>query len=494
MPFTSGVASTPSELLNALNTHLVANGWTKLRGETDMNVASPKSARYWRVLTWNSINWVRGVRILEMRTTAGGANQATVGANFTVSSVNEGSPTTLPTGGSNVRSATIYDTPWSLAYDFGAPTIIRELSIQGDSTSGNSPSDFCLQWSNDNITWTTMQEFTGLTWTASETKTFTVTDGYVHGQHVSSTQPRRSGSQEKFDLNVLLTTSDFRAMSNDYWIWQGPGYDADRRVYVHARGQCKENSSAHYIEFDFSIGYDSLIKAWNTQEGHTGRAMCHMMDSAEISYWIYSNSKRIILITRSGAQDYTSTYIGFMSAFGLPDDYPFPLLLSTTIANVDAYTPVTVNAVISSCADPGVGACIVRLWDGTFKYPENRPSSSASNLYSAVPTNAWVWPYHMGTTARPTWPYGIGSDWNDYVANHFFDYVQATEQGELPMFPCIVMCDPYGNIGAMDGIFAIPSGGLLTPTQVITIGGQNYRVFPNRTRREPIAWFCVRED
>lgn len=496
MPFTTGTAASPSDLLNKLNTHLVANGWTKLRGETDMACASPKAARYWRILVWecqDTSGDFRGLQLFNLRTTAGGANQATVGANFSCSAVGTGTASLMAAGGL-LRSPNINDRAWWVRYDFGSPVTIREFYVRGDSVVNNSPRDFAFQWSNDGEVWTTMQEYYAQSWTASEYKTFTITDGFLLGRHASSTAPRRSGRLEDFSIDTSWVGGEARDFSEDIWAWQAPGYDAARRVYVYARSYCRPSSSTHAIEWDFSTEYNAAIRAWNGQIGSSLASRSHMMDSGTISYWIYSNSKRFILITRSGTQDYTSSYCGFLSAFATPDDFPYPLCISTTMLDPTTFTFGTANARLSSCADPGLNSCIARLWDGTIINAGNRPDSNTSNLYLNVPTNSWVWPYHFGSTGRPVWPYGIGSDYADYVGAHIFDYVRATEQSELPLVPCTLQHDPYGNIGTLDGVFAIPSGGLLTPTQVITIGGQDYRVFPNRTRREPVAWFCVRED
>lgn len=497
MPFTTGTARTPSELLNAINTHLVANGWTKLRGETDMNCASPKAARYWRILSWDvgtSTVDFHGLQLFNLRTTAAGANQATVGANFSTSSAGTGTASLMAAGGL-LRSADIDDGAWWVKYDFGAPTTIREFYVRGDSTLANSPKNFAFQWSNDNITWTTLVEYSGITWTASEFKTFTVADGYLAPRHVASTAPRRGGRNEQFSLDFDWSTNDARDFSEDYWLWQAPGYDAARRVYVHARGQSRPTDSSAVIEFDFSIGHDAGILAWNAQAGTTAVSRSHLMDAGTVAYWLYSNSKRFVLITRSGAQDYTSTYAGFMSAFGTPDDYPFPLAISTTMPNSTTFNSGVVNASLSSCADPGLSCCIARLWDGTLRNVGNRPNNAQSNLYLEQPAESWMWPYHVGRlTLSSVWPAMWGSDYQDYNPGHAFDFFTATQQNELPLIPCSVMDAVYGNVGVLDGIFAIPSGGLLTAASVITIGGQDYRVFPNRTRREPVAWFCVRED
>lgn len=496
MPFTTGTARTPSELLNAVNTHLVANGWTKLRGETDMACASPKAARYWRILSWDvgtsSVDF-HGLQLFNLRTTAGGANQATNGANFSTSSAGTGTASLMAAGGL-LRSADIDDRSWWVQYDFGSPVTVREFYVRGDSTLANSPKNFAFQWSNDGFVWTTLVEYSGITWTASEYKTFTVADGYVAPRHVASNAPRRSGHNEDFTVDADMSTSELRDFSEDVWVWQGPGYDAARRVYIYARSICRPGSSSHYIEWDFSIGFDASNRVWNTQNGSSAVSRAHMMGSGTVTYWLYSNSKRLVLVTRSGTQDYTSSYVGFMSAFATPDNYPFPLLIATTGPDSSTFSSGQSNSRLSACSDPGINCAVARLWDGTLIAPGNRQDTNTSNLYLQAPATSWVWPYHFGSCARTVWPYGPGSDWSDYVAAHAFDYVRATEQSELPLLPCTVQHDPYGNVGVLDGIFAIPSGGLLTPTQVITISGQDYRVFPNRTRREPVAWFCIRED
>ena len=216
------------------------------------------------------------------------------------------------------------------------------------------------------------------------------------------------------------------------------------------------------------------------------------MDSGTITYWIYCNSKRLILITRSGAQDYTSTYVGFMSAFGTPDQYPFPLVIASSSPAETTFIMGNSNNQISSCADPGLSCGLARLWDGTILPFGNRPPSAAQNLYAETPP-AWIWPYHTGSASFNSWPFATIGDSNSYNG-HMFDRLIPNAQGELPLFPCSLQSGDYSNIGVLDGVFAIPSGGTLTPTQLITIGADDYRIFPNRTRRDGVNWMAIRED
>lgn len=506
MPFTTGTARTPSELMVAMNAHLTANGWTRLRGETDLACASPKAARYWRLNIQQSqtnTNNFKGLRVLQFRTTVGGANVATNAANFSSNlALSAGTFTNLLTSGNttNVRGTNIngYYPPWIITYDFGSPTTIREVVIRTDGTTvGASPSHFAVQWSHDGLTWTTMRQVVGESWTSAQEKVFTFADGFLDSEHVASNAPRRSGhAEERLDSNSTWGTNARRAFSEDYFAWQAPGYDANRRVYIHARGYTFTSGDTHVISFDYSVNYDGSILAWNGQPGSSGGESSHLMNGSEITYWLYSNSKRFILVTRQGAQDYTSTYAGFGSAFATPDDYPFPLLIASTMGAYSSYNYSQSNNRMSFIADPGTGgAARMRLWDGTLLTPANRGDSEGTGTFRLqTPANSWVWPLHFGSNGRAVWPYGFGGDWADNNAPHGFEFVAATAQNALPLFPCTVQHDPFGNIMTMDGVFAIPSGRLLTPTQLITIGGQNYRIFPNRTRRDPSHWMAIRED
>jgi len=495
MPFTSGTVQTVTKLLDAMNTHLAANGWTKLRGETDMAVASPKAARYWRILVWEIESVSEDFRECDMwalKTAVGGTVVSGTGT-YTCSSVQSGTLSDLDTGGANIRSADINDAAWWIKYDHGSAIIIREFDFTAIDDN-EAPSDFCIQWSNDDITWTTMAEWTDQAWVVAETKTFTFDDGALYSQHNSATEPRRNGRDENMPLDTNWATSWQREMSEDYWVWQGDGFDASRRVFIHARGQSITSSSKSFIEWDFAVEHDILKPAWNQQVGTTALKRAHLLGSGEVDYWLYSNSKRIILVTRTGSQDYTCTYIGFHSAFAVPDDYPFPLCVFSTAYEGDSPAITDFNAQYSVPDEPGLDSAVVRLWDTTMIYPNNRISSSTTNASAQYPVTSWVWPKHLGNTQRENWPRTWGGDYYDDNPPNGWNFVSKTAQNDVPFFPATIQHEVYGNIGVLDGLFSVPGAGSLTPTQVISISGQNYRVFPNRNRRADSNWFAIRED
>ena len=224
MPFATGTADTAVDLQIKLNTLLVANSWTKLQGETNQNAVSPQSARYWRILIDEPENFGDWIEIenLEWRTTLGGANQATVGANYSFSiAPGSGTGADLVAGTTPVQSIDLNDLHWTITYDFGSATIIRELMIKCD-TNTRAPSKFWVQWSTDNYTWTTMLAVPSVVWTGDDTtQVFQFDTGYRETIHFSDTRCRRSGGRYE--------TINVGEMGAWTFAWEGPGYDAARR-------------------------------------------------------------------------------------------------------------------------------------------------------------------------------------------------------------------------------------------------------------------------
>lgn len=502
MPFSTGTAVGASDLLNKINTHLVANGWSKLRGETDMVPASPKAARYWRFVvleTQTTSSSTRGLQLLNFRTTPGGANVATVAANFTISEVSIGSASLLISGGV-VRSSNISSRrPWWITYDFGSPTTIREVYARADSSTGSTPRSFTIQWSNDNITWTTMYEAQSISWSASAYQTFTFNDTYLEAIHHSASIARRSGAFEDLTADSVFEGSGLRHFSDAQFVWQGDGYDANRRVYIHARPHSFTGTSTEMLEFNFSVGFNTNLKGWTEQDGASANSSVLLFGAGTVTYWIYSNSKRIIVVVKTGASDYTSAYVGFMSAFAQPDYYPFPLAMSATMYDRTAFNYGTTNNLLSSAADPGFLALCVRYADGTVKRGGNRTNSTTDGFTVSGSSSPFpfAWPHFFGRSGtNHQWPtnHGAGTPGSIYSNQTLFEKLVPTQQNDLPLIPVIVMDHVLGNLGALDGLYSIPGGGILAAEQVLTISAQDYRVFPNRTRRLGATWLAVRED
>ena len=496
MAFTTGTAKTPAALLNALNTFLTSNGWTRLRGDTDMDMASPKAARYWRMIaTRSGATTVFGLNRLHFRTTAGGANVATVAANWNVE-LTTGTATSLIAGGTNraTHSSSSWNT-WILEYDFGSPTIVREVAMTGDATASYSPTHFAIQWSYDRVTWNNMETYTGISWTATELKLFTFADGFISAMHPDTVSPFRCGRYEDQGIKTFAATETGRECNNDVWSWQGPGYDASRRVFVHMRGHFIPAANSGSIGIWAGTGFDASVFDPNFQAGVAPVDMVLLTNAATLTYWFYVNSQRIVIVVKNGTLNYTSAYVGFMNAFVQPEFFPFPLAVIATGGNW-LTTFDTANNNLGSITDPGTGAFAYRKWDTNWVNGQGRASGGVSDnsLSYFAGLRCSVWPSaFLGCSSGNSWPNSGGTNSTAAGTGRLVDRLVPTLQNEMPMFPALILDSEYGNVGGLSDVFAVPSGGILTPEQTITIGADTYRVFPSRDRRSNGDWFAIKE-
>jgi len=492
MPFSTGTARTPTDLLNKINTHLVANGWTKLFGNTNMGTDSPQSARYWRIVwgeTQRTSDTQRQLSGLEFRTTVGGANVATTAGNLTSNQEEDSLDTwgDVLGGGATRRTIPISDAQFTLTYDFGVATTIREVTLTCP-LDDEAPRQPAIQFSDDGLTWNTMyMPASPLSWTSGETKTFTFNDTYRDPLHPATNSPRRKGH------TGLSTSQDNTAnqLCDGHWAWQGAGYDATRRVYIQAYPYSSEDENSHWIGWQASVDWDGDLPPHN-QNGQNPDLVFHLMDANEIEYWIYSNSLRIILVTKSGVGDYCSSYIGFMAAFGQPADYSFPLFVGSTSGDLTQQS-ITSSGLSMFC-DPGNQSAFYRDWEGAWKEVQNRDYTiAAEDDYDTTPVN-WVYPWHHGDIgASEDWPFQpMGT--NGTNGNHWLDHVVAGPNDELPLITATVIDYDYGVVGALDGCFAFPGANVVAPEQIVTISLQDYKLFPNRDRRQGHHWMAIRED
>lgn len=493
MASATGTANSACDLMVKLNTFLTANGWTNLEGETDIAGASPKSARYWRILvleTEATNDDFRELELLEWRTTSGGANQATVGANYSFSNLASGSGNDLVSGTGTVQSADIDDAFWWVKYDFGVGTIIRELVMTVD-TDNYAPRDFLVQWSNDDKVWTTMYEQSGLSWSDNETKTFTwdAGGGYTPPEHFSATICRRQGDV----TDAVSGGSNGSERCNDVWAWQGTGYGANRRVYIGMVTDYDLTQSTEWIKIHCTTDWDAGLDNFEDNENFDATDQQYLvMGTDPVTYWFYANTSRVIIVLKNGADDYTSAYAGFIAAFAQPTEWAQPLYVGAT--NNDRGTIGNTVNDNGTFFQPGANGHGGKLFDFTNNWinVENLQSSGVTDLPSLNPI-AWIWPWHLGQTGDGAWPICAIGD-NDSGGAHWLDKLEPTEQNEMPILPAILMSYANGALGALDGVYAIPGGGLATPEQLVTIGGDDYRVFPHRDRRGGNHYMMVLED
>ncbi len=137
--------------------------------------------RYWRVRAYNVQSGTNyALAEVEFRATIGGPDQA-AGGTAIASTVFSGRPAA---NAFDNDPATLWATAtdaieggW-IGYDFGVGATITVLEIslkaRNDSSFGQAPVQFVVEYSNDNVTWTEVKWYTAATWTIGSTQVFAV--------------------------------------------------------------------------------------------------------------------------------------------------------------------------------------------------------------------------------------------------------------------------------------------------------------------------------
>jgi hypothetical protein len=144
------------------------------------------SARYWRINVTESRSsgtWWANIAEIELRATAGGADQT--GSGTAAASTVDSTSLNADKAFDN-NSATFWSSdggaalPQWISYDFGAATTVSEVLIQAgnDATRATrAPKTFQVQYSSDGSTWETAATITDTpAWSVSESRTFQIPD------------------------------------------------------------------------------------------------------------------------------------------------------------------------------------------------------------------------------------------------------------------------------------------------------------------------------
>jgi hypothetical protein len=170
-----GSAWTTAETFNAY-------GWIPSVGKTFPETPAAGFHRFWRINT-ASVNGGARTQIseVEFRATSGGADQATGGrawaANSDAVTTAHKDPTLIDTLGFDNNTGTesvVFTTTGVLGYCFPSPVEVQEVLITGSANTTRCPNTFKIQSSDDGVTWTDEKSLSGVTWTATETKTYAV--------------------------------------------------------------------------------------------------------------------------------------------------------------------------------------------------------------------------------------------------------------------------------------------------------------------------------
>jgi hypothetical protein len=223
-----------------------------------------------------------------------------------------------------------YTDPQEVEFEFFEAETIASYQLSAFSTSYPSymPTAWKLQYWTGSA-WSDLDTVTGETnWGATEVRTFTVTSP------VSATRYRLHltafGTTGFVQIGaVRLLRSDGVDAAFSQTIWEAPGNDGDSEILVGVHGF--ERQDADYYNWEVaSFDAYQATSLWREQAGHHSELYVPLWDNT-IPYWFIVDGRRVIVIAKVSTQ-YEVAYLGLISPFFSPEQWPYPIALGGSMA------------------------------------------------------------------------------------------------------------------------------------------------------------------
>jgi len=130
---------------------------------------------------------------------------------------------------------------------------------------------------------------------------------------------------------LTVTYQDYQAASGNFdLLLQGVGSGADD-LFIGMR--VIGTGPVRSWELHGMTGYDAAQTFENQPGISPGDALSAEgayipLDNSAMTYWVFANGRRIILIAKVGAATYTNLYMGWLNPFGTSTEYPYPMVIA----------------------------------------------------------------------------------------------------------------------------------------------------------------------
>ena len=265
-------------------------------------------------------------------------------------------------------------------------------------------------------------------------------------------------------------------------ILMGPGTGGDDEIYTGIQTYYDVGGDYYNWRMQGYSGYSAAVD-FNNQPGAISTSTNYipkiLLWNSKIPYWFVANGRRFIVVAKVSTV-YETLYMGFLMPYGLPNQYPYPLVIGGTCRayNADEKRWSTIEAEHRGWPDPfraADGSTLMIMHNATWLGCGNWSGNTELDFSSYRN----VWPF-MHTDYYDTSPLS-----DKYNPNSFWRYLQMNIDGTYPLLPLIVCGDmPNDNFyGELQGAFAVPGLDLNTE-DTITINGDTYVVFQNTFRND----------
>lgn len=371
-------------------------------------------------------------------------------------------------------------------YKITAPLFDETLSKERGKQAGA----WDVQYSDDGVTWTTLQSDSTntATMTSLEVRTYQMP---LDNNDSENIKPRKfwrlsftaNGGDSSWVQVGRLRFYD----SADNWISyrygpnyviKAPGMSGTDEIYFNWR--LLENS-----QYDAAWIATNSFRSWNPADAPPDQVLYSPnvyvpLWLSETPYWFIANGQRLIMVAKVSTT-YSMMYQGKFYPYGTPAEYPYPVISAGHMDSV-SYRWQTVNAENLSIQCPAQGANVFlpqNVWSKIACRTIYRQESWGSVVTS--PSSA----YYLHSSAS-----AIGCPDNN---NNYMKSVQPNEDGTVCTLPYILLHggdNLHGALGELDGMRWVYAIGV-APEDVINIAGQDYMAVPNAFRSDPEAYCLV---
>jgi len=243
-------------------------------------------------------------------------------------------------------------------------------------------------------------------------------------------------------------------VANRELILKGHGFGGDEEIFIGFRTY--QNPDADYYNL-VAAGFIGYLQG-NSLDAQPGAILSGVpAHNQRIDYWLTLNPQRIALAMKVGTPVYQSAYVGLMTRFARPDQYPYPLV----------------------CAGMLNGTPATRFSDTTHSMPYK---GARSNLRLRFNDGSWkqpsTWPWDNGVLTAS------GASW-------YYDRNHARDTGSYyPPLP-VQLGDDNGLYGALDGIHYVSGFNNAVEN---TIDGGRYVVIQDVARTGFPDYYAMRLD
>lgn len=258
-------------------------------------------------------------------------------------------------------------------------------------------------------------------------------------------------------------------------ILKAPGLSGSDSIYLGIKPY--QNAGSDYYNWNVAgmTGFNSA----STFSGQPGRSpsVYLPLTSAQMTYWFFVNGQRAIVVAKVSST-YQMMYLGKFFVYGLPSQYPYPVIVSATSDGYSQRHSVA-DHTAHNIGNPGSGSYMANV-DGAWLRIRNRYQSSSG--VDVFEESSYVSASDYGVKVWPTCRYGDGG-YNASTSVHNPIYSSESWPNNCyTLLPLILnRISPANVYGEVDGVMWV-SGHQNTSENVITVGDDQYICFQDISR------------